>query len=209
VLAGLEDRGEHSAVSVEQQTGRGGTAVMVCTGAGQHSFARATAALDELGLNVLDARVVPVGDGRIIHTYVVLESDGSAIQDVERLQQIEAAVRKATLGQPGRLPTVTRQPPRQVRLFTTPTRMSFAEDADGRRTVLELVAGDRPGLLCEVGKAFVECDVALQAAKVMTVGERAEDVFFVTDREGRPLGEAAREDLRVRLSERLDQAASR
>jgi [protein-PII] uridylyltransferase len=209
VLAGLEDRGEQSAVSVEQQTGRGGTSIMVCTMTGQHSFARATGALDELGLNILDARVVPVGDGRNVHTYVVLENDGSTIDDHERLVQIETAVRKAALEHGGRMPTVTRQPPRQVRLFSTPTRIDFSEDLDGQRTVMELVAADRPGLLCEVGKAFVEINASLRAAKIMTVGERAEDVFYITTPDGTPLDPAAREELGRRLKASLDQPAAR
>ena len=208
VLAGLEDRGEQSAVSVEQQTGRGGTAIMVCTVSGQHSFARATGALDELGLNILDARIVPVGDGRNVHTYVVLESDGSAIDDHERLVQIEAAVRKATLEHGGRMPTVLRQPPRQVRLFSTPTRIAFSEDHEGRRTVMELVAADRPGLLCEVGKAFLEINASLRAAKIMTVGERAEDVFYITTLEGETLNAEQRDQLARQLKARLDQPAS-
>jgi [protein-PII] uridylyltransferase len=208
VLAGLEDRGEQSAVSVEQQTGRGGTAIMVCTHSGQHSFARATGALDELGLNILDARVVPVGDGRNVHTYVVLESDGSPIDDHERLVQIENAVRKATLEHGGRMPTVMRQPPRQVRLFSTPTRLAFSRDAANGRTVMELVAADRPGLLCEIGKAFVECGVSLRAAKIMTVGERAEDVFYITEIEGDMLDEAGCAALGRQLKERLDQPAN-
>ncbi len=208
VLAGLEDRGEQSAVSVEQQTGRGGTAIMVCTLTGQHSFARATGALDELGLNILDARIVPVGDGRNVHTYVVLESDGAPIDDHERLVQIEAAVRKATLEHGGRMPTVLRQPPRQVRLFSTPTRIAFSEDREGRRTVMELVAADRPGLLCEVGKAFVEINASLRAAKIMTVGERAEDVFYITTLEGETLSAEQRDQLARQLKARLDQPAS-
>ena len=207
VLAGLEDRGEQSAVSVEQQTGRGGTSIMVCTMSGQHSFARATGALDELGLNILDARVVPVGDGRNVHTYVVLENDGSPIDDHERLVQIETAVRKATLEHGGGMPTVMRQPPRQVRLFSTPTRIAFSEDLDGRRTVMELVAADRPGLLCEVGKAFVATDASLRAAKIMTVGERAEDVFYITTLTGETLDAEQREELRRQLEARLDQSA--
>jgi [protein-PII] uridylyltransferase len=207
VLAGLEDRGERAAVSVEQQTGRGGTAIMVCTLSGQHSFARATGALDELGLNILDARIVPVGDGRNVHTYVVLESDGSPIDDHERLVQIEHAVRKATLEHGGRMPTVQRQPPRQVRLFSTPTRIGYSEDRANGRTVVELVAADRPGLLCEVGKAFMACGVSLRAAKIMTVGERAEDVFYVTTLAGEMLDEAARAELDRQLKTRLDQVA--
>jgi [protein-PII] uridylyltransferase len=205
VLAGLEDRGERAAVSVEQQTGRGGTAIMICTVSGQHSFARATGTLDELGLNILDARVVPVGDGRNVHTYVVLENDGSAIEDHDRLVQIETAVRKATLEHGGRMPTVMRQPPRQVRLFSTPTQIDFSEDLDGRRTVLELVAADRPGLLCEVGKCFFENDVSLRAAKIMTVGERAEDVFYITTLNGDTLDPAARDKLGRQLKAHLDQ----
>ncbi len=208
VLAGLEDRGEQAAVSVEQKTGRGGTAIMVCTHSGQHSFARATGALDELGLNILDARVVPVGDGRNVHTYVVLENDGSPIDDHERLRQIEAAVRKTTIAHGGRMPTVKRPPPRQVRMFTTPTRFAFAEDRDGRRTILELVAGDRPGLLCEVGKAFFENDVSLRAAKIMTIGERAEDVFYITTLDGDTLNAEQREKLGRHLKARLDQQAA-
>ncbi|NGP53629.1 [protein-PII] uridylyltransferase [Thioalkalivibrio sp. XN8] len=205
VLATLEDRGEQAAVSVEQQTGRGGTAIMVCTQSGQHSFARATGALDELGLNILDARVVPVGDGRNVHTYVVLESDGSPIDDHERLVQIETAVRKATLEHADRMPTVLRQPPRQVRLFTTPTRIAFSRDEANGRTVVELIAADRPGLLCEVGKAFVECGLSLRAAKIMTVGERAEDVFYITELGGETLDAAACAALEQRLKARLDQ----
>ena len=189
-------------------TGRGGTAIMVCTMSGQHSFARATGALDELGLNILDARVVPVGDGRNVHTYVVLESDGAPIEGHDRVVQIENALRKATLEHGGRMPTVSRQPPRQVRLFSTPTRIGFSEDRNNRRTVMELVAADRPGLLCEVGKAFVECGVSLRAAKIMTVGERAEDVFYITTLDGEMLEDAARRELERQLKARLDQPSA-
>jgi [protein-PII] uridylyltransferase len=69
--------------------------------------------------------------------------------------------------------------------------------------VLELVAGDRPGLLCDVGKVLWEESVELHAAKIGTMGERAEDVFYLTDRERRPLDEAAAERLRARLVEVL------
>jgi [protein-PII] uridylyltransferase len=206
VLSAIDDRGEDSAVSVMQRTGRGGTSIMVCTRSGQHSFARATGALDELGLNVLDARVVPIGDGRNVHTYVVLESDGSTIEDPERLDQIDRAVRLATLEHGSRMPTVRRQAPRQVRMFATPTSIHFADDADGRRTVMSIVASDRPGLLCEVGKVFVECNVSVRAAKIMTVGERAEDVFYITSLDGELLDARTREQIRERLTARLDPA---
>ena len=40
--------------------------------------------------------------------------------------------------------------------------------------------------------------------KIVTVGERAEDVFYVTDANNRPLDEAAQERLREALMRALD-----
>jgi [protein-PII] uridylyltransferase len=80
-------------------------------------------------------------------------------------------------------------------------------DERNRRSVLELVAGDRPGLLCDVGKVLMEQGIELQAAKIMTVGERAEDVFYLTDLENRPLDEGKAQSLRERMKEALDRRA--
>ena len=46
--------------------------------------------------------------------------------------------------------------------------------------------------------------IELHAAKIMTVGERAEDVFYVTDFENRPLDEPAEQRLKERLTQALD-----
>ena len=43
----------------------------------------------------------------------------------------------------------------------------------------------------------------LHGAKIMTVGERAEDVFYVTDESGRPLDEARRKALADALQRAL------
>ena len=58
---------------------------------------------------------------------------------------------------------------------------------------------------CEGGKVLWEERVDLHAAKISTLGERAEDVFYVTDRAQQPLNEAAAEGLRSRLADALDQ----
>jgi [protein-PII] uridylyltransferase len=83
--------------------------------------------------------------------------------------------------------TVTRRAPRQVRMFSTPTQVNFTLDTRNNRTILELIAADRPGLLSEVGKVFKTERVTINDAKIMTVGERAEDVFYITDSDGRVL----------------------
>jgi [protein-PII] uridylyltransferase len=70
--------------------------------------------------------------------------------------------------------------------------------------VLEIIAGDRPGLLSEIGRVFLAAQIDVNTAKIMTIGERAEDVFYITDGQGRALTEAAREQLRERLAQALD-----
>jgi [protein-PII] uridylyltransferase len=90
-------------------------------------------------------------------------------------------------------------------MFNTPTQIALSVDARNGRSVLELTAGDRPGLLCEVGKVLMAERVELHAAKIMTVGERAEDVFYLTDFDNRPLSAAAAERLRDRLVQALDE----
>jgi [protein-PII] uridylyltransferase len=92
-------------------------------------------------------------------------------------------------------------------MFTTPTLVSFAGDETNNRTVMEIVAGDRPGILCRVGQVLRDHRVAIQAAKILTVGERAEDVFYVTDMAGAPLTPDLCDRLKTAVTEALDSAA--
>jgi [protein-PII] uridylyltransferase len=203
-LAAGDANADEALVSVSPQTERGTTAVMIYAPHRRHGFARATAVLDQLGLNILDARITPVGNGFSLDSYQVLEDDGSAITDPERLMEIEQALWRS-LQRPEEAPlAVSRRATRQMRVFKTPTQIAITVDERNRRSVLELTAADRPGLLCDVGKVLWEERVDLHAAKISTLGERAEDVFYLTDRAQRPLDEAAAERLRVHLAEALD-----
>ncbi|MFO1468151.1 MAG: [protein-PII] uridylyltransferase [Steroidobacteraceae bacterium] len=191
-------------VAIRQLADQGGTTVLTFTEQRQHSFARTTAVLDQLGLNVVDARIMSTRDGFNLETYVVLEESGALITDPARIQEIERGLWR-NLQQPEHSPlTVTRRAPRQVRMFSTPTQVNFSLDTRNNRTIVELVAGDRPGLLSDVGKVFKAEDVDIHGAKIMTVGERAEDVFYVTDPAGQPLQEPAQKALQESLMKALD-----
>lgn len=193
-----------SVVSVQQQSGRGGTAISTYTPQTQHSFARTTALLDQLGLNIVDARITPMADGFSLDVYHVLEDTGAEISDPVRIRDIEQHLAHALARPDDASVTVTRRAPRQVRMFTTPTQITFVDDPVNRRTIIELIAGDRPGLLSQVAKVFLNERVEIHTSKIMTVGERAEDVFYVNGEKGSVLGTQAREQLARRLTETLD-----
>jgi [protein-PII] uridylyltransferase len=202
VARGAED--EEPLAAVSTQTDRGGTPIFTYAARSQHSFARTTAVLDQMGLNIVDARITPTANGFSLETYLVLEDNGRTIADPTRIHEIELALRRSLLKREPTLPAVTRRAPRQVRMFSTPTQITLSTDARNNRTILDLIAGDRPGLLSEVGKVFMSEGVEVHGARIATVGERAEDVFYVTDAAGHPLSEDAGARLQQKLMESLD-----
>ena len=191
-------------VAVQPESERGTTSIMTFAPHRRHGFARSTAVLDQLGLTIVDARITPTQDGNSLDLYHVLEDDGSAINDRDRLDEIRDALLASLRNLRDPPPDVSRRAPRQVRLFDTPTRISVSTDEPNQRSVLEVIAADRPGLLCDIGKVMMEERVELLNAKIMTVGERAEDIFFLTDGDARPLDEATASRLVERLTAALD-----
>jgi [protein-PII] uridylyltransferase len=190
-------------VAVEPHSQRGTTAVMIFAPHRRHGFARATAVLDQLGLTIVDARITPAANGFSLDLYHVLEEQGSPITDPDRIAEVEESLWQSLRKTEDTLISVSRRAPRQVRMFNTPTKISIAVDEHNQRSVLELVAGDRPGLLCDIGKVLWEERVDLQGARISTVGERAEDVFYVTDLAQQPLDEASAMRLQQKLSTTL------
>jgi [protein-PII] uridylyltransferase len=204
LLASRQLEPDEPVVSLQPESERGTTAIMTFAPNRRHGFARSTAVLDQLGLNIVDARITPTQDGNSLDLYHVLEDDGSAIADPERRDEIESALLRSLRNPRDQAPEVSRRAPRQVRMFNTATQIFVSVDERNQRSVLELIAADRPGLLCDIGKVMMEERVELLAAKIMTVGERAEDVFYLTDRDHQPLDEATSHRLKERLTEVLD-----
>jgi [protein-PII] uridylyltransferase len=195
-------------VAIHQIPERGGTAVLTYTWQAQYSFAKTTALLDQMGINIVDARIMPTNDGHTLNTYHVLEENNKELSDPTRINNIINQLHD-TLATPGsQLPAVTRRATRQARVFTTTTQINFSIDTVNNRTILELIAGDRPGLLSQIGKVLMQQQVYLHDAKIVTVGERAEDVFYVTDERGQPLSPQTCEQLQQHMAAALDQKAA-
>ena len=194
-------------VAVQPHSQRGTTAVLIYAPHRRHGFARATAVLDQQGLTIVDARITPAANGFSLDIYHVLEDNGAPITESERIEHMEHSLWNS-LRRPEESPMgVSRRAPRQVRMFNTPTRVTITRDMRNNRSALELVAGDRPGLLCDVGKVLWEERIDLQGARISTIGERAEDVFYVTDTAQRPLDDATAEHLRAKLITALNRSS--
>ncbi|ALM51337.1 [protein-PII] uridylyltransferase [Halomonas huangheensis] len=182
----------------------GGTKVFIHTHSVDNLFAATAAAMEQLGLSIHDARIATSNNDWTLNTFIVLDDQDRAIRDPVRLEEIRRHLFEE-LDDPDDYPTiVTRHTPRQLKHFKVPTRVIIEQDPSSDRTMLELTAPDRPGLLARVGGIFLEQGISLSAAKIATLGERVEDVFYITDRRGNPLTDPARQQqLRERLIEVL------
>jgi len=187
-----------------RRTGDGVEAVLY-TDQTKRTFAHVTAALDELGMTIVDARIVPLDNGNSIDAYVFMESDKRVDIDEARINKIRRTLTRILTAVDESVPKVTRAVTRQARMFTTPTRVNFSPGKSDDQTVFELTTADRPGLLSKVGQVFIEQGINIRSAKIMTIGERAEDVFYINEISGGALTETALDSLADALREKLDQ----
>ena len=172
----------------KQLGGAGVTQIFIHVRSRDYLFAEIAAALEQLELSVHDARVYSAGDGMALDTFHVLDAGGSSIAgDAERLRYIVRYLGERLEDASGLMRIEQRRTPRQVKAFSMPTETTLTTDPDKQMSVLEVVTPDRPGLLARIGRIFCEFDITVQAAKITTLGERVEDVFFITTRDRQPI----------------------
>ena len=90
----------------------------------------------------------------------------------------------------GDAPAPPAPPPmsRREEAFAVAPSVLIADKASTRTTVIEVNARDRPGLLAGLAHAIHASGHTLHSAHIATYGERAVDVFYVTDGDGHKLG---------------------
>jgi len=151
-------------------------------------FAATTAVLEQLNLNIVDARINATAGPFSISSYVVLDEQGQPLGiDPERKERVRQRLIEE-LDDPEDYPNIIhRRTSRQLKHFAFPTEVTLSNDTVSQRTVMEVITPDRPGLLARIGRVLLEHRVRLSNAKIATLGERVEDVFFITDEHGAPL----------------------
>ena len=181
-------------VSIRQTSDRqfeGATQIFIFMKDQINLFAATTATLDQLNLNIQDARIMTSEkEHNAVDTYIVLDENDQPIEDPQRLEHIRSTLIQA-LSDPDNYTTIIqRRTPRALKQFQVETQVSMSNDPVMHRTVLEVIAADRPGLLARMGAIFAEFGTQMQGAKILTEGERVSDIFYILDRNGQPFSDA-------------------
>ncbi len=181
-------------VSIRQTSDRqneGATQIFIFMKDQLNLFAATATTLDQLNLNIQDARIMTSEtEHNAVDTYIVLDEHNRPIDDPERIELIRTTLTDALADPDDYSTIIQRRTPRTLKQFQVSTQVAMSNDPVLQRTVLEVTAADRPGLLARMGAILAEFGAQLQGAKILTEGERVSDIFFILDENGQPYSDA-------------------
>ncbi|MNV24303.1 Bifunctional uridylyltransferase/uridylyl-removing enzyme [compost metagenome] len=171
-------------------------------------FATTVAILDRMNLDVQDARIITATKAFSLDTYVVLDRFGTLLTDPEREAKVLSALKDALANSDKYPGLMQRRIPRQLRHFDIENTVDITLNEALQQNMVEIATLDHPGLLAKVGGLFMMQGLDIHSAKIATLGERAEDIFFVTKKDGQPMTETEAETFAAQLKSALDEASS-
>ncbi|BCA95715.1 bifunctional uridylyltransferase/uridylyl-removing enzyme [Legionella antarctica] len=182
---------------------QGGTEVFIYMPHRDERFTITTSVLSNHRVTIQEAAIITCDNQFDLDTYIILNEQNQAFFDEQRSTQIQKDL-CFHLADNDHLPPVTRKRlSRALAHFNVKTQITYNEDKLNNHTRLFLVANDRPGLLATVSRVFLTLSIHLHNAKIATAGERAEDMFYISNQKGLPLDSEEKETLRQKLSEAL------
>jgi [protein-PII] uridylyltransferase len=192
---------EHSIVKplvlISPKPYRGGTEIFIYTKGSANIFAKIVTLLDAKRLSIHDAKIVTSKKGYTLNTFVVLDQKNKPITDSYRALAIANALTNSLMKA---APKIKRKAaPAYIENFKIPTRVSFIETASEKNTLLEILALDHPGLLAKFARIFQKYKINIHSAKITTFGEKAEDVFTVSNADNLALTHEQQQQLSAML----------
>jgi len=157
-------------------------------------FYRIAGAISLGGANILDARIHTTRDGQALDNFVVADPLGRPFAEPEQLARLKRSIEDVLTGKIRLADRLAARPlaRRRAEAFRVEPNVLIDNRASNRYTVLEVNALDRPALLWSLTHALFAARLAIQSAHIATYGERAVDVFYLTDLTGEKIDNAVR-----------------
>ena len=172
----------------------------------QQIFSVISTVLDKLQLNIQDARLQSTSADQAFDIFYVLDVNDRTIGENKDLcesiiEQLKEGIKNPSVAKE----RVKRITSRTLKHFTLKTSVKITNDIRSKTTSLEVITPDRPGLLAHLASIFLRFEVNVYNAKIATLGERVEDVFFITDLNHKPLTDSDfNKDLEEAICRELD-----
>jgi [protein-PII] uridylyltransferase len=135
-----------------------------------------------LDANIVDAQIETTVDGIAIDTISVSREFNDQDED-RRIGKISQII-KDSLGGILSLDTELSKKKKNVqheKTFKVRNKINITNEVSNNSTVVEVEARDKPGLLFQITNILKETNINIKSAHIVTFGERANDVFYITN----------------------------
>ncbi|CAM5791206.1 [protein-PII] uridylyltransferase [Castellaniella caeni] len=135
---------------------------------------------DRHGLSIQDARIHTTRQGWALDSFIVLLPEGDRDYRAHAtLIEHELLATLSVSPQTLAAQTLGHRGSRRSRVFPIMPSVSLQPDEQGGNWRLSVMTADRVGLLHDLARVFTRHGVSLKMAKIMTLGDRVEDIFIV------------------------------
>jgi [protein-PII] uridylyltransferase len=176
-------------------------------------FAGACAAA---GANIAGAHIMTTRDGYALDTFLLNREFKDDEDEFRRGRRIGDTIGRLLRGDVWLKDLLAARgaPPRRIMAFTVEPEVIINNALSDQFTVIEVAGRDRPGLLYELTSTLSDLFLDITSAHITTFGEKAVDVFYVTDLTGKkithePRQKAIRERLEMVLKGPQEQASAK
>ncbi|MDF2813220.1 MAG: [protein-PII] uridylyltransferase, partial [Microvirga sp.] len=190
-----EKAGRTVTTTYETHQFRGVTELTVLSPDHPRLLAIVTGACAAAGGNIVDAQIFTTTDGMALDTIVLSRAFDRDEDEMRRAGRVANAIERALKGEVKIADLVDGKRPAQARVkpFHVPPEVTIDNSLSNRQTVIEISGLDRPGLLYDLTTALGKLNLNIASAHIVTFGEKAVDVFYVTDLTGTKVTHAGRQ----------------
>jgi len=144
-----------------------------------------TGACAASGGNIVDAQIFTSADGLALDTIFLSRAFERDEDEIRRAERVASAIERALRSEVKISDLVAGRRSRPVpKAFDVPSEVLIDNGLSSRHTVIEVTGLDRPGLLYELTTALGRLNLNIGSAHIATFGEKAVDVFYITDMMG-------------------------
>ena len=158
------------------------------------------------GANIVGASISTTRDGRALDTFRLQRAFQLDEDEERRAKRITGFIERMLKGEVSLATLMAkRRPEPRFSAFTVAPEVVVNNALSDHFTVIEVAGLDRPGLLYDLTNTLSDLSLDITSAHVTTYGEKAVDVFYVTDLMGKKVAEARHKTIRQRLEAALEE----
>lgn len=159
-------------------------------------FFKLVSIIEKLNLSIVDAKILTSKNHKAYNTISILQNDLLQQININEVIQNELAQTDIKIQKTSVKPIHQHFEHKQMNII-------FADNKKWNLTQIEINMINKQGLLSSIAYVFYQLNIHLINARIATMGERVEDIFFVSNAQKQPLNKTQQKALKSMLEEKL------